>query len=209
MLSIILVLTALAAGVFSAPGAQFGGNHWVPAGPDDSRSPCPVLNMLANHDYIPHNGKNLTPVLLNDTLKGVLGLEDALADMLVTPLPIILKPDGTFQLEALPSFSTDGKVLTPTDFAKLRVFLEGDKPLPLEVEKVAAGEPSLILSTFGTILASGDVILPLDLVDTIFGLEMFPPRFTRSAVLLSNVQSLGAIIIGTMMAVRGQVPASP
>ncbi|KZV87263.1 Cloroperoxidase [Exidia glandulosa HHB12029] len=27
---------------------------------DDVRSPCPALNALANHSYIPHNGKNIT-----------------------------------------------------------------------------------------------------------------------------------------------------
>ena len=25
---------------------------WIPAGPNDSRSPCPALNALANHDIL-------------------------------------------------------------------------------------------------------------------------------------------------------------
>lgn len=29
------------------------------AGPNDSRSPCPVVNCLANHGYIPRDGKNV------------------------------------------------------------------------------------------------------------------------------------------------------
>ncbi|KAM4056982.1 peroxidase, family 2 domain-containing protein [Hirsutella rhossiliensis] len=28
-------------------------------GPNDSRSPCPALNALANHGFLPHDGKNL------------------------------------------------------------------------------------------------------------------------------------------------------
>jgi hypothetical protein len=38
--------------------------EWMAPGPDDVRSPCPLLNTLANHNTIPHSGKNLTiPVL--------------------------------------------------------------------------------------------------------------------------------------------------
>jgi hypothetical protein len=33
-------------------------------GPNDSRSPCPALNALANHGYLPHDGNNITPEVL-------------------------------------------------------------------------------------------------------------------------------------------------
>ncbi|KAN0106888.1 Cloroperoxidase [Hyaloscypha variabilis] len=33
-----------------------GANAFVPPGPDDLRGPCPGLNAMANHAYIPHNG---------------------------------------------------------------------------------------------------------------------------------------------------------
>lgn len=33
-----------------------GANAFVPPGPGDIRGPCPGLNALANHNYIPHNG---------------------------------------------------------------------------------------------------------------------------------------------------------
>ncbi|KHN94422.1 Chloroperoxidase [Metarhizium album ARSEF 1941] len=33
---------------------------WQAPGPDDSRGPCPMLNTLANHGYLPHNGRNIT-----------------------------------------------------------------------------------------------------------------------------------------------------
>ncbi|OCB89647.1 Cloroperoxidase [Sanghuangporus baumii] len=32
-------------------------NSYAPAGSGDSRSPCPALNALANHSYIPHSGR--------------------------------------------------------------------------------------------------------------------------------------------------------
>ncbi|KAI1770776.1 Cloroperoxidase [Hypoxylon cercidicola] len=41
--------------------ASFGAAHprseWEPAGPNDVRAPCPMLNSLANHGFLPHSGK--------------------------------------------------------------------------------------------------------------------------------------------------------
>ncbi|KAJ6000446.1 hypothetical protein N7481_000855, partial [Penicillium waksmanii] len=33
--------------------------EWRPAGPDDERAPCPMLNALASHGYLPHDGKDI------------------------------------------------------------------------------------------------------------------------------------------------------
>ncbi|KAK4163989.1 Cloroperoxidase [Cladorrhinum sp. PSN259] len=35
------------------------GHHYIPATPADSRSPCPGLNALANHGFLPRSGKNI------------------------------------------------------------------------------------------------------------------------------------------------------
>lgn len=32
---------------------------YIPAGPGDKRSPCPMINALANHGYLPRNGQNV------------------------------------------------------------------------------------------------------------------------------------------------------
>lgn len=32
---------------------------YVPAGPGDKRSPCPMINSLANHGYLPRNGRDV------------------------------------------------------------------------------------------------------------------------------------------------------
>ncbi|KAL7794355.1 Peroxidase, family 2 domain-containing protein [Trichoderma ceciliae] len=46
-------------------------NDWQPAGLDDSRGPCPGLNSLANHGFLPHNGKNITVIdLFRGTFEG-------------------------------------------------------------------------------------------------------------------------------------------
>ncbi|KAL7906651.1 Chloroperoxidase [Trichoderma velutinum] len=41
-------------------------NEFRAAGPFDSRSPCPGLNALANHGYLPRNGKNLDYEMINE-----------------------------------------------------------------------------------------------------------------------------------------------
>ena len=38
-------------------------------GPNDSRSPCPALNALANHGYLPRDGHNISADLLLSVLQ--------------------------------------------------------------------------------------------------------------------------------------------
>ncbi|KAF5348441.1 hypothetical protein D9757_012787 [Collybiopsis confluens] len=41
-------------------------HRWIAPGEDDLRSPCPGLNTLANHGFLPRDGRNITiPVVLN------------------------------------------------------------------------------------------------------------------------------------------------
>ncbi|KAE8373856.1 Chloroperoxidase [Aspergillus bertholletiae] len=56
---------------------------WSPPGPGDVRSPCPVLNALANHDILQHDGKDITQ---QDTLHAMdaLHVEKGLSDILFT-----------------------------------------------------------------------------------------------------------------------------
>ncbi|OJJ78689.1 peroxidase family protein [Aspergillus glaucus CBS 516.65] len=35
-------------------------DNWKPAGHGDFRGPCPMLNTLSNHGFLPHDGRNLT-----------------------------------------------------------------------------------------------------------------------------------------------------
>ncbi|KAI0482016.1 Cloroperoxidase [Xylariaceae sp. FL0804] len=55
------LLAALTLGRAYAMGSY---HTWAPAGPGDVRAPCPMLNTLANHGFLPHDGKNIS---LNDT----------------------------------------------------------------------------------------------------------------------------------------------
>jgi peroxiredoxin len=50
--------------------------EYRPAAPGDLRAPCPVLNALANHALIPHDGRNITPDQLKAALRHIgLGID--------------------------------------------------------------------------------------------------------------------------------------
>lgn len=52
-----------------APGFHGNWPPYHPPGPGDSRSACPMLNALANHSILPHDGKNITFRQLNGTVR--------------------------------------------------------------------------------------------------------------------------------------------
>ncbi|KAJ7177025.1 Chloroperoxidase [Mycena filopes] len=48
-----------------------GKNQWIAPSATDSRGPCPGLNTLANHGYLPRNGRNITvPQILDAAVAG-------------------------------------------------------------------------------------------------------------------------------------------
>ncbi|KAI1127275.1 putative chloroperoxidase [Nemania abortiva] len=56
-----LTLLALATACVAGPiASQAALKPYVKPKSTDSRSPCPMLNTLANHGYLPHNGRNIT-----------------------------------------------------------------------------------------------------------------------------------------------------
>ncbi|KAF9269717.1 Cloroperoxidase [Marasmius fiardii PR-910] len=72
-----------------------GGIHEYRApGASDTRSVCPALNTMANHGYIPRNGRRLTFMSIYSGLKGCYGLS--------TPLAIFLTLGGFFLIKRLP-----------------------------------------------------------------------------------------------------------
>ncbi|KAH8898238.1 Cloroperoxidase [Thozetella sp. PMI_491] len=74
LLSTILFAGAVTA--FAHPRGGYGGHEWKPPGPGSVRGPCPMLNTLANHGYLPRNGKNLTQDVTLDGLAEALNLDN-------------------------------------------------------------------------------------------------------------------------------------
>lgn len=71
-MAIMLPATALLSIHISLAAAQGSFTTRTPPGPGDLRSPCPGLNSLANHGFLPHDGKGMTiPVLVKGLADGL------------------------------------------------------------------------------------------------------------------------------------------
>ncbi|KAK1944287.1 Aromatic peroxygenase [Phytophthora citrophthora] len=57
------------------------------------RSPCPALNTLANHGYLPRNGQNITHDMLSTALENVYNLGSGVAAILVSQVPDTINLD--------------------------------------------------------------------------------------------------------------------
>ncbi|KIM33590.1 hypothetical protein M408DRAFT_60998 [Serendipita vermifera MAFF 305830] len=76
-------------------------HEYIPAQEGFGRSPCPALNALANHGYLPRDGKNISIPQLVKALTGVYNLSYPLAFALAS-LGVILCGHGLYlDLEGL------------------------------------------------------------------------------------------------------------
>ena len=77
--------TKRSANVDFDPKAQYistsGAHAFVAPGPNDQRGPCPGLNALANHNYLPHDGVATIPQFVAAT-NSVFGMSSELASFL-------------------------------------------------------------------------------------------------------------------------------
>ncbi|KAL2163777.1 hypothetical protein VTH06DRAFT_5836 [Thermothelomyces fergusii] len=73
--SILPVLTAISP-------ALAGFDTWSPPGPYDVRAPCPMLNTLANHGFLPHDGKDITREQTENALFEALHINKTLGSFL-------------------------------------------------------------------------------------------------------------------------------
>ncbi|KAF7326766.1 hypothetical protein MVEN_02595600 [Mycena venus] len=66
----VLCLAALATSDIHRTIAT-GSHEWIAPTATDARSPCPGLNTLANHGYLPRDGRNISvPMILDAALEG-------------------------------------------------------------------------------------------------------------------------------------------
>ncbi|ORY56325.1 Chloroperoxidase [Pseudomassariella vexata] len=57
-------------------------SEWEPAGADDLRGPCPMMNTLANHGFLPHDGRNITKEIAVYALNTALNFNTSLASIM-------------------------------------------------------------------------------------------------------------------------------
>ncbi|UJR07597.1 hypothetical protein I4U23_011884 [Adineta vaga] len=70
-------------------------------GPNDSRSPCPALNVLANHGYLPRDGKNISPEEFQFVLQEKMGLSWLAAKTILKQAYKTVGHDGVLSLSDL------------------------------------------------------------------------------------------------------------
>ncbi|KAJ7262422.1 Cloroperoxidase [Mycena rebaudengoi] len=72
LLAISLILAAVVTSSTASPWYSSKNDHkWIAPKAIDVRSPCPGLNTLANHGYLPRNGKKISiPMLLDAANEG-------------------------------------------------------------------------------------------------------------------------------------------
>ncbi|KAK1634225.1 Chloroperoxidase, partial [Colletotrichum phormii] len=74
-------------------------NHftWSPPGANDQRAPCPVMNTLSNHGFVPHDGRNITKDILIKALNDALNVPEAPAlNIFNNALVVNPTPNATF-----------------------------------------------------------------------------------------------------------------
>ncbi|KAI0337487.1 Cloroperoxidase, partial [Trametopsis cervina] len=81
-------------------GASGSNPHaFCPPQDGDVRAPCPALNTMANHGYLPRDGKALTAPMIRQALVECYGLSKTLAFLLTNGALLLLNQGrGNFQL---------------------------------------------------------------------------------------------------------------
>lgn len=79
---------------------------YTPSSPSDLRSPCPMINALANHGYLPHDGRNISAADFSSAMSLVglspfLGALFSNAVFLQHPTPSAPKPSFISRLRAI------------------------------------------------------------------------------------------------------------
>ncbi|ETS86815.1 hypothetical protein PFICI_00643 [Pestalotiopsis fici W106-1] len=65
---------------------------WLPPGPNDLRGPCPMLNTLANHGFLQHDGTNITLDNMIAALSMALNFDPKLSSLMFDQA-IVANPD--------------------------------------------------------------------------------------------------------------------
>ncbi|USP80413.1 hypothetical protein yc1106_07687 [Curvularia clavata] len=82
-LKTVLETTALIALTSASPSSGHEDSHaWISGGPNDFRGPCPMMNTLANHGFLPRDGRNITKPNAISALNTALNFDVTLAGIM-------------------------------------------------------------------------------------------------------------------------------
>ncbi|XXH01722.1 hypothetical protein Hte_008083 [Hypoxylon texense] len=87
-----LTTLQIAFGITLAAAKAQCGHQWTAPGPDDFRGPCPMLNTLANHGFLPHDGRNITKDVTVNALASGLNFNTSLGELMFQ-MALIANPE--------------------------------------------------------------------------------------------------------------------
>jgi len=102
---------------------------WRAPSADDDRAPCPMLNALANHGFLPHNGRNITRDVFVNGLTDALHFDRESVDRLFGgALNAVPKFNATVSYVDMSYYRTDSELSQSFDLGMLHVknFVEHD-----------------------------------------------------------------------------------
>ncbi|KAK7184317.1 hypothetical protein PSPO01_09694 [Paraphaeosphaeria sporulosa] len=95
-LSSNIVLALHFASSLALPPASSDAGPWKAPGEGDDRGPCPMLNTLANHGYLPRNGRNISKDMAINVLDQVLNWDaTVVSDLYDFAQPTNPQPNAT------------------------------------------------------------------------------------------------------------------
>ncbi|KAH7144262.1 Peroxidase, family 2-domain-containing protein [Dactylonectria estremocensis] len=167
-------IIALALGAFGTASASHRHYHgilhelpegtWMAPRDGDVRSPCPMLNVLANHGYLPRDGKNISQNITRSAMKGGLNLEPDFADIMFGPALLtnprpnqttfdldhlnrhnILEHDGS--LSRADAYWDDSQVFNETVYEETLTYFQNDT---VDLKAAAAARMGRVISSTRT-----------------------------------------------------------
>ncbi|KAI1414399.1 Chloroperoxidase [Hypoxylon sp. FL1857] len=89
--------TAFSLASVSPHQSQDFAGAWAPGGPNDFRGPCPMMNTLANHGFLAHDGRNLTREAVVGALKTALNFNETLGGIMFDQALVVNpEPNATY-----------------------------------------------------------------------------------------------------------------
>ncbi|KAH9211757.1 Chloroperoxidase [Leptodontidium sp. 2 PMI_412] len=93
--------------IFGTTGFCFSDCKWIAPSSTDRRSPCPMVNSLANHGFLPHNGLNISMADLITAFNESINLAPA-ATQLVGQKALLASTTGSSATFNLDDINTHG-----------------------------------------------------------------------------------------------------
>ena len=85
------------------PTSPLARGTYSPPTPSDTRGPCPMLNTLANHGYIPRSGQNIRASEITLALHDVVGVSSVVATLFTYPIFFVHRNTSTNQQPPSPN----------------------------------------------------------------------------------------------------------